>query len=225
MQSEEPRRTLYLRFVVIVGLVWAFTEVAFGSLVSASCPRGMTGSVLTGTALLFLSTAYYAGKTCWMLFLPLLLAMGAKTAGAVALGRPVLSGAVANPCYAYVMELVALFALLTLANPRKMSRLPYAALVGGVAGLLATNLFVPVGFVTGIPACIHEPTGMPLAIHYAPVAVMLSAVTVPLGRALGLRARVWMTQEAPKMAAPGRLLDAATALALVALICAQVTFL
>jgi hypothetical protein len=185
----------------------------------------MTGSVLTSTALLSLSTAYYAGKTRWMLFLPLLLAMGAKTAGAVALGRPVISGAVANPCYAYVMELVALVALLTLANPRKMRRLPYAALVGGVAGLLAANLFVPVGFVTGIPACIHEPTGIPLAIHYAPVAVMLSAVTVPLGRALGLRARVWMTQEAPKMAAPGRLLDAATALVLVALIVAQVAFL
>jgi len=225
MQSQEPRWTLHLRFVVVVGLVWAFTEVAFGSLVTASCPRGMTGSVLTGTALLFVSTAYYTGAARWMLVLPLLLAMGAKTAGAAALGRPILSGAVANPCYAYVMEVVALVVVLALADSRKMGRLPYAAAAGALAGLLAVNLFVPVEHVTGVPPCIHEPTGMLLAIHYAHIAVALSAVTVPLGRALGLRARAWMTREGRKLTAPGTVLDAAAALALVALIIAQVTLL
>lgn len=225
MPPEKRRRNLQLRFLVVVGLAWAFTEVTFGTLVTASCPRGMTGSVLTGAALLFLSAAYYSGASRWMLAVPLLLAMGARAAGAAALGRPMLSGAVANPCYAYAMELVALIVVLALADARKMGRLHYAAAAGGVAGLLAANLFVPVGHVTGIAACIHEPTGLPLAIHYAPIAVVLSAVGVPLGRALGLKASHWMTAEDRKLPAPRRALNAAMGLALLALVVAQVILL
>ncbi|MFO7958848.1 MAG: hypothetical protein R6X33_17325 [Candidatus Brocadiia bacterium] len=225
MSPEEPRRNLQLRFLVVVGLVWAFTEVTFGTLVTASCPRGMTGSVLTGAALLFLSTAYYSGASRWMLAVPLLLAVGAKVAGAAALGRPMLSGAVANPCYAYAMELVALVVVLALVDARQMGKLPYAAAAGGVAGLLAANLFVPVGHVTGIAACIHEPTGVPLAIHYAPIAVVLSAAGVPLGRAVGLRAGKWMTSEDRKLPAPAGALNAAMGVALLALVIAQVILL
>ena len=44
---------------------------------------------------------------------------------------------------------------------------------------------------TGIPACLKAGTPLTLAAYYAPLAAALSAVTFPLGRALGLKLSAW----------------------------------
>src|SRR4030065_519775 len=54
---------------------------------------------------------------------------------------------------------------------------------GGV--LLVLNLFPLVRFATGIPACVYPGTGYPLSLYYAPIAVGLSFLTVPLGFWIG----------------------------------------
>jgi len=212
-----------VRFLIVVGLVWAFTEIAFGTLVTANCPRGMTGSVLAGTSMLFISAAYYSGAGAWLL-LPLGLTVAVKALGAAALGRSVLSGAVLNPSYAYATEVLALVVVVALVGARRMTRLPCGAAAGALTGLLAANLFLPVGHLTGFAACIHTGSGLPLAIYYAPVAAGISVVAVPLGHAVGCRAITWMGQEQARALSPRAVLNAASVAALVAVVAAQMVF-
>jgi hypothetical protein len=52
---------------------------------------------------------------------------------------------------------------------------------GALAALVAVNLFPLVKFATGIPACVVAGTGYPQALYYAPFAIGLALITVPLG--------------------------------------------
>ena len=220
MHNSPSNGSLSFRFLLVLGLAWALVEVAFGSVLKAGCPRGMTGSVLTGTAMLFISAAWHTRARAAVL-VPLALAVVGKAVGAAALGRPVLGGAVLNPGYAYVMEVVALVAVVGLVGQRRMARLPAAALAGAGAGLAAPLLFLPVGMFTGAKACTHAATGLPLAVVYAPLAVAISAVTVPLGRTLALRVQAWIRADRPYRVRPGVALNLASAVALLALIVAH----
>jgi hypothetical protein len=60
-----------------------------------------------------------------------------------------------------------------------------SAMSGGLAALLAVNVFPLVKYATGIPACVVAGTGYPLSLYYAYVAVVLSLATVPLGVFVG----------------------------------------
>jgi len=183
---ERPSFSLRLRFLVLAGLAWALTEVVFGSLLSGSCPRGMAGSILTGTALFFIAAAREAGGFPALL-MPLALAVAGKVAGAALLGRPVLHGSVLNPSYAYATEVLALAVVAGMAG-RRLAKPGYAIAAGAGSALAAAALFVPVGLATGAAACIHPASGLPLSIVHAPVAMAIAAATVPLGRAVGIRA-------------------------------------
>jgi len=61
--------------------------------------------------------------------------------------------------------------------------------MGGMAALLAVNLFPLVKYVTGVPACVVPGTGYPLSLYYAPLAVFLSFLTVPLGAWVGVKSQ------------------------------------
>ena len=63
--------------------------------------------------------------------------------------------------------------------------------MGGMSALLAVNLFPLVKYVTGVPACVYPGTGYPLSLYYAPLAVFLSFVTVPLGILVGTKIIAW----------------------------------
>jgi hypothetical protein len=56
---------------------------------------------------------------------------------------------------------------------------------------LAVNLFPLVKYATGIPACVFPQTGYPLSLYYAPVAVFLSGLTLPLGLWVGARIKAF----------------------------------
>ncbi len=49
-----------------------------------------------------------------------------------------------------------------------------------------------VKFASGTPACLYAATSIPLAIYTAPVAILISMLTVPLG----FKAASWYTQSA-----------------------------
>ena len=57
-------------------------------------------------------------------------------------------------------------------------------LAGGLSALVAINLFPLVKFATGVAPCVTG-TAYPLSLYYAPIAVGLSFLTVPLGARAG----------------------------------------
>jgi hypothetical protein len=115
----------------------------------------------------------------------LVVASAFKLFDAYLLHLPVLHGAIANPMFAFGMEVVALVFLFKIIDTGLLQK-PYGKMIlGGLAALVAVNLFPLVGHVTRIPACVYPGTTYPLALYYAPIAVGISAATCPLGMAAG----------------------------------------
>jgi hypothetical protein len=54
-----------------------------------------------------------------------------------------------------------------------------------MSALLAANMFPLVRFATGIPACVVAGTGYPLSLYYIHYAILISAITVPIGYLIG----------------------------------------
>jgi hypothetical protein len=103
----------------------------------------------------------------------------------VVLGKPIISGAIINPVYAFFTEALALVAILMIINPAFLKKTWGLAIVGAGSALLGAALFPAVGTFTGIPACVLPGTKMPLALFGLPLAMCVSAVTVPAGYAAG----------------------------------------
>jgi hypothetical protein len=112
-----------------------------------------------------------------------------KMFDALLLGVPLQSGEIANPVFAFVLEgagfLVAGALLPRLLKPSAGRRI----LWGGTSALIAVAAFPLVKFATGIPACVVPRSTVPLAWAYAPLAVGLSIMTVPLGLKTAEKAR------------------------------------
>jgi len=90
-------------------------------------------------------------------------------------------GSVLNPMFAFITALAGFVILTGIFGKRFSQQLKYRILAGGGAALIATSLFPFVKFVTATPACTFAATNIPLALYTAPVAILLSMVTVPLG--------------------------------------------
>jgi len=76
------------------------------------------------------------------------------------------------------LAFLALIAILRNSSWRKRSS---RVLLGAGSAAIAVAMFPLVKFATGIPACVHPASAVPLSIFFAPVAIVFSAVTVPLG--------------------------------------------
>jgi len=92
------------------------------------------------------------------------------------------------------MEGLAFLVLVAIVKEKLMHNRAGQALTGGMAALLAVNLFPLVKYATGIPACVFPGTGYPLSLYYLPLAVSLSFVTVPFGFWLGAKIRAIETE-------------------------------
>jgi hypothetical protein len=89
------------------------------------------------------------------------------------------------------MEGLAFLILIAITREKVKQNRVGQALLGGMAALLAANLFPLVKYAAGIPACVFPGTSYPLSLYYAPLAVCLSFITVPLG--------IWAGKEAEKI--------------------------
>ena len=139
------------------------------------------------TALLFIAASWIISKRILGVALLIVVASLIKMFYALLLGYPILHGAIANPIFAFIAEGAA-FVLLVMILRDKMTQGPKGqALTGGMAALLAANLFPLVRFATGIPACVVPGTGYPLSLYYVHYAVLISLVTVPVGFWIGTK--------------------------------------
>jgi hypothetical protein len=107
-----------------------------------------------------------------------------------------MSGAVANPIYAFIVEAIAFCAVIYLMKQKHVKSLVGGSLAGMTAAVLSANMFLPVKFFTGSPACVVPGTDFPLSIWGLPAAMAVAAVTTPLG----FRGGAWLRQQIEALA-------------------------
>jgi hypothetical protein len=191
MEKNIPKS--YLGIVVMLGGVWGFSEAALG-MGLRSCASLFSGSIMTGVALFFIAASWILTRKILGVALLIVVASLFKMFDALLLSLPVQHGAVANPIFAFLMEGVAFLVLISIFTEKRKRKIGSQALLGGMAALLAVNLFPVVKYATGIPACVVQGTGYPLSLYYAPLAVFISLVTVPLGLRAGVKIRALETK-------------------------------
>jgi hypothetical protein len=172
--------------ILVLGSLWGFSEAALG-MGLRQCASTVSGSVMTGVALFFLAAAWMLKPRIHSIGVMVLLASFFKLFDALLLGFPILHGAIGNPIFAIVMEGAAFLLVVSLIKETLAAKSVGQGAIGGLSALAAVNLFPLVRFATGVPACVMPGTAYPLSLYYAPLAVALSILTVPLGFWLGAR--------------------------------------
>ena len=174
-----------LGMVIAIGSVWGFAEAGLGMYLRGVCARFITGSVMTGIAIFFLSLAYGLTRKTWTAFVLLGLVSMLKLLDACLLHLPILHGAIANPMYAFITEALAFVFVVSIISKQLSEKFHGRAIMGAFTALVAVNLFPLVKLFTGIPACVKPGTTYPLALYYLPVSIGISLFTCPLGILLG----------------------------------------
>lgn len=182
----------HLGIIVILGAVWGVSEAALG-MGLRSCASVLSGSVMTGVALFFIAACWAVTQSVGGIILLVVIASLFKLFDALLLSLPVLHGAVANPIFAFFMEGIAFIVIISIIKGTLLKKTAGQAVTGGLAALMAVNLFPLVKYATGIPACTAAGTGYPLSLYYAYVAVAFSLATVPLGLWTGEKIRTMET--------------------------------
>ena len=182
----QTNRHFRFHAAVLLASIWGLSEAALG-MGLRKCAAVLSGSLMTGAALLFLGAGWVLTRRYWALLLMVGIASLFKLFDALLLSLPILHGAVGNPIFAFFMEGAALILLLAVLQKQLVEKTHGQAVLGGLSALMAVNLFPLVRFATGVPACVVSGTGYPLSLYYAYVAVGLSMLTVPLGFWLGQR--------------------------------------
>jgi hypothetical protein len=184
MQNKNPMS--YVGPVVMLGAVWGLSEAALGMYLKR-CASHVSGSLMTGVALLFIATSWMISKRILSVALLIVVASLIKLFDALLLGYPILHGAIANPIFAFITEGAAFVLLLLIIKESLLQKKTGQAFLGGLSALLAANLFPLVKYATGIPACVVPGTAFPLSLYHIHFAVLLSLVTVPAGFWIGTR--------------------------------------
>jgi len=186
---NKPIPKSYLGMVVVLGSVWGLSEAALG-MGLRSCAAFVSGSIMTGVALFFIAAGWVVSKRAIGVFLMVLIAAFFKMFDALLLSLPLKHGAIGNPIFAFAMEAIAFVLIISILKEKMTKKSGGQALLGGLAAVIAVNLFPLVKFATGVPACVAAGTGYPLSLYYIHFAVLTSLVTVPLGFWVGAKIEV-----------------------------------
>ncbi|MGB2907269.1 MAG: hypothetical protein WBB73_09205 [Candidatus Aminicenantaceae bacterium] len=180
----------FFGIAIALGAVWGLSEAALG-MGLRSCAAMVSGALMTGVALSFMAAGWVLTRRVLGVALMILIAAGFKMFDALLLGYALNHGAIGNPIFAFVMEGLAFLVIVAVLKQKLTQKPAGQALAGGMAALVAANLFPLVHFATGVPACVVAGTGYPLSLYYIHIAVAVSMATVPLGFWLGARIRAW----------------------------------
>lgn len=164
----------------IFGAVWGLSEAALG-MGLRSCASYVSGSLMTGVALFFIAACWAVSQRVLAVVSLVVIASLFKLFDALLLSLPIQHGAVANPIFAFMMEGAAFLFFVVILRESLKKKAAGHAILGGMSALFAVNLFPLVKYATGVPACVFPGTGYPLSLYYAPLAVFVSLITVPLG--------------------------------------------
>jgi hypothetical protein len=173
-----------LAIALTLGSIWGLSEVMLGAGIKA-CAHTVSGSVMTGVALLFIASAWVVAKNFHIPILVVLIACLFKLFDAVLLSLPVMHGAIGNPIFAFLLEGFAILLLIAVFRKQTWQKRTPRAFLGAGSALIAVAMFPLVKYATGVPACVYPGTAVPLSIFFAPVAIIFSAFTVPVGFVAG----------------------------------------
>jgi len=173
-----PQKTNWGPILVLGGL-WGLSEAALGMYLR-QCASTVSGSLMTGAALFFLAAAWAVSPRVKTAALMVVIAAGFKLFDALLLGLPVLHGAIGNPIFAMVMEGAAFVLIVSVISGSLAGKAYGKGVMGGLAALVAVNLFPLVKLATGVAPCVTG-TSYPLSLYYAPIAVAAAVLAVPLG--------------------------------------------
>ncbi len=190
--AEKPAVN-HFPYLLMLGAVWGLAEAALGAGLR-TCASVVSGSIMTAVALFFISTGWTLTKRVIPLVLIVAVASLVKMFDAALLSLPIKHGAVANPIFAFWTEVLAFLMIIAVMKTTVSERRAGQAVLGGLAALLAVNLFPLVKYATGIPACVVPGTSYPLSLYYAPLAIGLSLLTVPLAFWAGEKLRIAATE-------------------------------
>lgn len=191
MKEESMKKDIakaHLGIILMLGGVWGLSEAALG-LGIQKCAALLSGSIMTGVALIFIAAAWFISRRAYGIILLVVVACVFKLFDALILSLPIRHGAVANPIFAFILEGAAFLIIVLLLKENRLVKKSVQALAGGGAALMAVGSFPLVKYATGISACVFPGTGIPLSIYYAPLAVALSMAAVPLGFWIGEKIR------------------------------------
>lgn len=166
--------------IIILGAIWGLAEASLG-LGLEKCASLASGSIMTAVALFFIAATWVLTRHVIGVFIAVFLVSLMKMFDAVLLSLPLRHGAVANPIFAFWTEALAFLVMALILKETLSHKKTGQAVLGGFAALAAVNLFPLAKFATGIPACVFPGTHYPLSLYYAPLAISLSFLTVPLG--------------------------------------------
>jgi hypothetical protein len=178
---------------IALGSVWGLSEAALG-MGLRSCAALVSGSIMTGVALFFMAAGWIVSKKNWGVLLMVIVAALFKMFDALLLSLPLNHGAIGNPIFAFFTEALALLVLLSLLKEKVTKRPAGQALLGGLAAVLAVNLFPLVRYATGVQACVAPGTGYPLSLYYIHFAVLISFISVPLGFGAGAKISAFLSR-------------------------------
>jgi len=214
--SQIPQRS-HWGPVLVLGSLWGLSEAALGMYLR-QCASTVSGSVMTGAAFFFMAAAWAVSPRLRTAAVMVGMAAGFKLFDALLLGLPVLHGAVGNPVFAIAMEGAAFALIVSVVSKSIAGKLPGQGLAGGLSALVAVNVFPLVKVVTGVAPCVTG-TSYPLSLYYAPIAIGLSMLTVPLGlRAGALLAAFEVRAWRPRWLSPAAVVLSLGALALLRLL-------
>lgn len=179
-ESMSQKITNQLPTIIVLGAIWGFAEAGLGAGLQ-KCASLASGSIMTAAAFFFIAATWVLTKQALGLVFTVFLVSFIKMFDAFLLSLPLRHGAIANPIFAFWTEALAFLVIFAVAKAALAQRKTGQAVLGGLGALLAVNLFPLVKYATGIPACVLPGTNYPLSLHYAPIAVGLSLLTVPLG--------------------------------------------
>jgi hypothetical protein len=169
-----------LGIILAVGSVWGLTEFLFG-LGLQKCAALYTGAILTGLAFFWLSFTWSISRSLVPVLIIVGMAVLFKFLDALLLRQAWNHGSIINPIWAFLTVMTGFVVLILLFRNLFTRKLLYRILIGAGAAVIATALFPLARFTTGNPACMYAATNIPLVIFTAPVAILISMVTVPLG--------------------------------------------
>ncbi len=195
--SQIPQRS-HWGPVLVLGSLWGLSEAALGMYLR-QCASTVSGSVMTGAALFFLAAAWAVSPRLRTAAVMVGMAAGFKLFDALLLGLPVLHGAIGNPDLRHRHGGSGL-------RPYRQRRQQVHRREARRSGprrrprrrSSRSTSFRSSSIATGVAPCVTG-TSYPLSLYYAPIAIGLSVLTVPLGlRAGAAPGRV----RGPRLAAP-----------------------
>lgn len=182
--------------IIILGSLWGFSEAALG-MGLRRCAASVSGSLMSGAALFFIAAGWIVSKRISGIILMVLIAACFKMFDALILSLPLKHGAIGNPIFAFFMEGAAFLVLIFIIKEKILKKPAGQALLGGLAAVLAVNLFPLVKYATGVPACVAQGTTYPLALYFIHFAVLTSIITVPLGFYVGAKINAYEIRSVP----------------------------